>query len=251
VSGSTVAVAAGTRLVGVDNESRSRLFDIEVSRLGAGELWVFEDTVAYELAPSVAPGGGIAVLDLTTGVELWRATSTGNPTWVDGDVFVSSTANTEPSPAPRFVLVGRDGRTGGELWRTPSTAEAFEGVVGATNGHLVVADPHPAVAGAQRVRLLDATTGDGIWTTFSTRTFDHAVLEPGAAVTLYGSSTSVTTNRGTVSRTDGRAALWTAALPDGISQAPLSTNLGTLVISGERAPVCMSRTVGEPETSQG
>ena len=245
VNGNTVAVTSGTRLVGVDITQRSRLFDIEVTRLGASELWVFDNTVAYELAPSVAPGGGVAVLDRNSGFELWRATSTGQPIWMDGGQLITSTANTETAPSPRFVLLAHDALTGDELWRTPSTAQSFDAVIGTGDQRLVAVDPHPAVPEAQRVRLLNGETGEALWTQASVRTLDSAVIEP-TATTLFGSATTVGVMRGTVARTNGTTMSWTAQLEDGIAQPPISTTLGTLILSGERHAICVSRSIGEP-----
>ena len=246
VDDQTLAVAAGTRLVGVDVNERTRLFDLDVTRLGAGELFVNGSTVAFELAPSVAPGGGIAVLDRDTGFELWKSTSTGSLIWADGSLLISSTANDEPRPAAPFVLIARDVTTGEERWRTTSTAQASSAVLGTGNNQVVVVDPHPAVAGLQRVRLLDATLGEPVWETSSTDTYDSAVVTPGAEVTLFGSSTQIGPDRGTVAQTNGSTTAWVAQLPDGIAQPPSITPQGILVISGERAPVCIGRRVGEP-----
>lgn len=242
----TLAVAAGTRLVGVDVNERTRLFDLDVTRLGAGELWVTDSAVAFELAPSVAPGGGIGVLDRNTGSQLWESTSTGSLIWAGDSLLISSTANDEPRPAAPFVLVARDATTGVERWRTASTAQASGSVLGASNDYVAVADPHPALPGLQRVRLLEAETGVAAWETASTESYDSAVVTANAEVTLFGSSRQVGADRGTIARTNGSTTGWVAHLPDGIAQPPAVTSAGLLVISGERAPVCVGRAVGEP-----
>lgn len=242
----TLAVAAGTRLVAVDIASRSRIIDMDVTRLGAGELWVTPATVAYELAPSVAPGGGVAVLDRATGSEIWRATSTGDPMWVANGQLISSTANDEPLPAPRYLLVARDALTGQELWRTPSTAQAFESVVGTAPDRVVTIDPHPAIAGVQRLRLIDSSTGDEVWSAVTMSSFDRAEVTSDTDVTLFGSSRSLSGNRGTVATTTGAGDSWVAEFSDGIAQPPVATPHGMLVVSGERSPTCISRRVGEP-----
>lgn len=247
-SDTTLAVAAGTRLIGVDVVERSRLFDIDVTRLGAGDLWVFPDTVAYELAPSAAPGGGVAVLDRNSGIELWRAGSIGEPTWTDGNQLISSTANDEPPPAPRFVLTGRHGRTGEELWRVPATAQVFDTVVGVGNQRILAVDPHPAIVGVQRVRLIDELTGEVVWSSASLDRFDESVINDDTRVTLFSSSAAVGPNRGRVARTDGATMQWSAELSDGIAQPPVITAHGTFVISGEQSAVCVSRSIGEPDS---
>ena len=247
VSGTTLAVAAGTRLVSVDTEQRTRLFDTNTAaRRGAGDIWVFDETIAYDLARGTAPGGGVAVLDRVSGIELWRATAIGEPLWVDGNQLISSTANEEPLPGERFVLVGRDGRSGEELWRTPSAAQAFEGVIGLGQGRVVAIDPHPTITNAQRVRMIDSATGEVVWTTSDSESFDRAVIAAPATATLFASSKRVGPDRGTVTHIAGTAQ-WTASLPDGIAQPPISVANQTVVISGERSPICVSRSVGEPD----
>ncbi len=244
---STLAVAAGTRLVAVDLASKRRIMDLDVTRLGAGELWVRPATVAYELAPSVAPGGGVAVLDRATGSEIWRATSTGDPLWSADGHLISSTANDEPLPAPRFLLTARDAMNGQELWRIPSTAQAFDSVVGTADSRLVTIEPHPAIAGVQRVQLLDSATGEIVWGAVSMTNFDSAVVTSETNVTLFGSSSSLSGNRGSLATTTGAGNTWLAEFADGIAQPPVSTPHGLMVVSGERTPTCISRSVGEPD----
>lgn len=244
--GSTLVVAANNRLIAVDIDARTKLWDMSVSRLGAGEIFVTPTSVAYELTPSVAPGGGIAVLDRVGGTELWRASGIGEPKWVGNDQLIGSTANEEPLPGQPYVLFALDASTGQELWRTPSTAQVFDSVVGADSGQVVAVDPHPAIAGLQRVRLLDAATGEAIWEMATNGAYDSAVVDAGTVVTLFGSGTSLGSDRGTVAVLRSGGESWTASSADGIAVAPELTAHGLLVISGERTPTCVSRSVGTP-----
>ncbi len=247
----TLAVAAGTRLVAVDLSSKRRIMDLDVTRLGAGELWVTESTVAYELAPSIAPGGGVAALDRASGAELWRATSTGDPLWVEGNgQLISSTAADEPTPELRFVLLALDGRTGQELWRIPAAAQAFESVVGTAPNRIVAVDPHPTATGLQRVRLINSVTGDAIWSVTSGTFFNRAEVVSDSDVALFDSSGSLSGHRGTVSMATGNTDSWVATYDDGIAQAPVITDYGVLVVSGERRPTCVGRKVGQPSEQQ-
>lgn len=242
----TLAVAAGPRLVAVDITRRSRLWDITVNRTGAGAVWVTPNSVSIEMAPGAAPGGGIISLDRSTGTELWRATNIGEAFWVGSDRLISSTANDEALPAQPFVLLGLDAQTGEEQWRVPTTAQAFDSVVGQADGRLVASDPHPAVSGLQRIRLIDARTGDIMWETTSDRRYDGAEVEAGVIATLYGSTSVLGADRGSVAVMFGGTNSWSASQPDGIAEAPRMTPHGLFVISGEPTPTCVGRRIGEP-----
>lgn len=243
---STLAVAAGSRLIAVDIANQSRLWDITVNRTGAGQLRVTPNTVALEMSPSSAPGGGVITLDRSSGRELWRATNIGEASWVGNDLLVASTANEETLPAQPFVLFGLDATTGEERWQIPSTAQAFHSVLGSSEGRIVVSDPHPAVSGLQRVRLVDAASGDVIWVTATDRSFDGADVEAGVFVSVWDSENVLGADRGTAGMLLASDSSWTAGLPDRIVGAPRLTPYGLLVISGEPAPVCVGRQVGEP-----
>lgn len=248
VHGNTLAVAADSELVAVDLTKERRLWNSTANRLGAGKIWVTPTSVSYELAPRVAPGGGVASLDRTTGFERWRANGIGEPRWVGTEQLVSSTASGDPKPGQPYALFALDATTGDELWRVPATAQAFESVIGTEAGRVVATDPHPAVAGMQRIRLLDAETGETVWETVSEHRFDGATVDAGSFVTLYGSSNALTEDRGSVAMLLGSTRSWSASFADGIAQAPEVTNHGLFVISGERTPTCVGRAVGSPST---
>ncbi|MFT7473523.1 MAG: outer membrane protein assembly factor BamB [Verrucomicrobiales bacterium] len=244
--GKTMAVAAGTRLIAVDTSRQGRLFDVQVNRLGAGQIWVTPTAISFELSPNTAPGGGVASLDRNSGVEKWRATGIGEAQWVGDRQLIASTASGEPAPAQPFALFALDATTGEEIWRVPATAQAFESVLGTSSDRLVTIDPHPAVSGLHRIRVIDAPTGELIWETSSDSTFDGAVVEAGTFVTAYASSSSLSTDRGRVSMLLGADSPWEVTRSDGIAQAPLLTPHGLVVISGERTPTCVGRALGEP-----
>ena len=76
ISGNTITVAAGTRIIAIDIEDRKLLWEVDdADRIGAGDLWSTPTAVFYELSPNVAPGGGVAALNLNTGDRLWTATN--------------------------------------------------------------------------------------------------------------------------------------------------------------------------------
>ncbi len=242
----TLTVASGPRLVAVDIAKRSRLWDISVDRTGAGQLWVTPTAVAIEMSTSAAPGGGIVALDRDIGLELWRATNVGQVLWVGKDQLISSTANDEQLPAQPFVLFGLDAATGVEQWRVPATAQASSSVIGFSPDRIVTTDPHPAISGLQRIRLISAASGEIIWETTTDRRFDGAGVEAGSFISVYGSTNSFDSDRGTVGILLSASNSWTAGLPDGIAETPRMTPYGLLVVSGEPAPVCLGRAVGEP-----
>ncbi len=248
--GTTLAVAANNRLIAVDIDARTKLWDTSVSRLGAGEIFVTPTSVAFELTPSVAPGGGIAVLDRVSGFELWRASGVGEPRWIGNDQLIASTANAEPTPGQPYVLFALDAASGQELWRTPSTAQAFDSIVGSAPGQVVVVDPHPAIAGLQRIRLLDSLSGLTTWESATEGSFDSAAVDSGSVVTLFGSNSSLGADRGSVALVRSGGDSWMATRADGIASAPQITPHGLLVVSGERTPTCVSRSVGSPRDAQ-
>ena len=94
--------------------------------------------------------------------------------------------------------------------------------------------------------MIDSATGEVVWTTSDSESFDRAVIAAPATATLFASSKRVGPDRGTVTHIAGTAQ-WTASLPDGIAQPPISVANQTVVISGERSPICVSRSVGEPD----
>lgn len=244
---STLAVAAGPRLVAVDIDNRSRLWDITVNRTGAGELWVNQHSVSIEMSPGAAPGGGVIALDRSSGIEMWRATNIGEAFWVGADQLVSSTANDESLPAQPFALFGLDARTGEEQWRLPATAQAFDSVLGQADGRVVTSDPHPAISGLQRIRLIDSHTGEIIWQTTSDKRYDGAAIEAGVLASLFSSRQTLGEDRGSVAMLLGASNSWQATLSDGIAEAPRMTSYGLFVISGEPTPTCLGRSVGEPD----
>jgi hypothetical protein len=85
-----------------------------------------------------------------------------------------------------------------------------------------------------------------VWETVSDLHFDGAAVVAGTFVSIYGSSDVTGADRGTVGMLLGSSRFWVGSQPDGISTAPQLTPYGLLVISGERAPVCLARKVGEP-----
>ena len=242
----TLAVAAGPRVIAVDIANRSRLFDITADRLGAGQLWVTPTVVTVELSTNAAPGGGVVSFDRTTGYELWRATNIGEAFWVGDAQLVASTANVEPLPAQPFVLFGLNSTTGEKDWTVPATAQAFESIIGTSDERIVTRDPHPAVSGLERIRLIDTADGSVVWETVSDLQFDGAAVAVRTFVSVYGSSDVIGADRGTVGMLLGSRRFWMGSQPDGVSIAPQLTPYGLLVVSGERSAVCLARKVGEP-----
>ena len=245
-SETTLAVASATRLIGVDIAAQTRQFDIDVDRSGAGKLWIASESIVHELSTTVAPGGGIAAIDSQSGREIWRSTTLGEPVFAGMDTLVASTANPEPSPGAPFLLFGVDANTGERLWETPSTAQSFNAVLGATNDQVTTIQPHEVVAGLSTIRLLDLRTGQMFWEASTDIDADGAAIGAGGAVTLFASSRSADGDRGTVAMRSSAADWWTATTVEGITHPPVRAPQGIVVIAGERNPVCVGRSVGQP-----
>lgn len=242
----TIAVAARTRIVAIDVEARGRLWDIDTAdRLGAGELWATPTAIFYEVSPNVAPGGGVAAIDRRTGEELWSATNVGTPVFVGTGQLVTSTASAEQPPAEPFVFIGLDAASGEELWRLSSTTQVFDGVVGTTEGQVIISDPHPAAPGHFRVRLVDSVTGEVQWQAPTTQRFEGAEFDLGAFVALYGTSDKSNGDVGNVSLVLGNQRSWSVDLTGGVAQPPQLTAEGLLVVSPSQFS-CIGRLLGEP-----
>ncbi len=245
-SDTTLAVASATRLIGVDIDAQTRQFDIDVDRSGAGELWIASESIVHELSTTVAPGGGIAAIDSKTGREIWRSTTLGEPVFAGADTLVASTANAEPSPGAPFLLFGVDANTGEQLWETPSTAQSFNAVIGATNDRVAIIQPHEVVPGLKAVRLFDLHTGEMFWEVSTDIDVDGAAISGGNTATLFASSRIADGDRGTIARRGTDASWWTATTIEGVTHPPMRAPQGIVVIAGERSPVCVGRSVGQP-----
>ncbi len=242
----TIAVASRTRVVAIDVDARGRLWDIDnADRVGAGELWATPAAIFYELSPSNAPGGGVAALDRATGAELWSAPNVGTPAFIGSGQLITSTASLQQPPAEPFVFVGVNAATGQEMWRLSSTTQVFDGVVGSTDGEVVLSDPHPVVPGHFRIRLVDTVTGEIKWEAQSPQTYDGAEFDLGAFVALYGTTKTSSGDLGSVSLVVGNQASWTTELTGGVAQPPQLTAEGLLVVSPSQFS-CVGRLVGEP-----
>ena len=246
VSDDFLAVTSRTRLVGVDINAQRRLFDIEVDRSGNDGIWVASETIVHELSATVAPGGGIAAIDLRTGAERWRNTAIGETVFTGGDVVLASTANAEPNPGAPFVLFGVDANTGDRLWENPSTAQVFEAVIGLTDNRIAIAQPHQALPGLHSVQLLDSADGQALWEVSTDLDIDAASIGVADLASLYGASTTIGADRGTVALRGITAGWWTATTVEGILQPPVLSAAGLVVVAGERSPACAARAVGEP-----
>ena len=250
VSDDFLAVASRTRIIGVDTNAQQRLFDINVDRSGNDGIWIASETVVHELSALDAPGGGLAAIDQRTGVERWRDSNIGETVFTGSDVLVASTANAEPNPGPPFVLVGLNANTGETLWESPSTAQVFDAVIGATPDRLAISQPHRVLSGLASVQLLDSRTGETVWEVATDLDVDAAAIAIGDFATLYGASSIIGRDRGTVSLRGTASGWWSASTSEGILQPPILSAAGLVVVSGERSPACAARTVGEPVRTQ-
>ena len=241
-----LAVASRTRLIGVDINAQQRLFDIDVDRSGNDGIWVADQTVIHELSATVAPGGGVASIDLRTGAELWRETNIGETVFTGGNALLASTANAEPNPGTPFVLFALDAYTGERLWETPATAQVFEGVIGFADNRVVFSQPHQALPGLRSVRMLNSADGSSLWEVSTDLDIDHASIGLADFVALYGARSSIGGDRGVVAMRAVSSQWWTASTAEGILQDPALSPAGLVVVAGERSPACVARAVGEP-----
>ena len=187
----------------------------------------------------------MTALDRATGEELWSAKNVGTPAFIGTGQLITSTASAAQPLAEPFVLIGLDAATGEELWRLTSTAQVFDGVVGSTEGQVIISDPHPVAPGFFRIRLVNSVTGEVQWHTQSAQRFEGAEFDLGAFVALYGTTQRSTGDRGNVSLVLGSERDWTADLSGGVAQPPQLTAEGLLVASPSQFS-CIGRLVVEP-----
>ena len=246
ISGNTITVAAGTRIIAIDIEDRKLLWEVDdADRIGAGDLWSTPTAVFYELSPNVAPGGGVAALNLNTGERLWAATNTGTPAFVGTSHLITSKASEEPPPGEPFVFVGLAAATGEELWRLNSTTQVFDGVVGTTENQIVISDPHPAATGYSRLRLVNTNTGGVRWQSQSNQQFQGAEFELGPFVAIYGTTERSNGDTGNVSLVRSAKTGWSTELSGGVAQPPVLTSAGLLVVAPSQFS-CIGRVVVDP-----
>lgn len=245
-SNGVVVIAAGSRLVALDVAAQGVLWDERVNRLGAGRFWVSPSAVVVELAPSEAPGGGLLAIDRSTGFTLWQLENVEEVFWTGDDQIVTSSAAADFRGSQAWDLVGIDVRSGERQWALPVSAPASASVVGVAEGRAVVADPHPAVGGVSRIRLVDTTDGSIIWETSSVEAIDGASIEVDSFVTLHRTTDTLVGERGFAALIISPSQSWGVTQPDGIEQVPILTPHGLFVVSGETSAVCIGRELQTP-----
>ena len=241
-----VVIAAGSRLVAIDVAAQALVWDDRVNRLGAGRLWVSPSAVLVELAPAESPSGGILAIDAERGFERWQMDDVDEIFWTGPDQFVTSTAAAEFRGSQAWDLIGVDVATGETQWAVPVSAPASSSVVGVADGRAVVVDPHPAVAGVSRIRLLDTADGSVVWETSSVESIDGASIEVGSFVTVHRTTDTLVGERGFAALIVSPNQSWGVTQPDGVEQAPILTPHGLFVVSGETSAVCVGRELHTP-----
>jgi hypothetical protein len=217
-----------------------------VNRLGAGRLWVSPSSVLVELAPSESPSGGILAIDAVSGFERWQLDDVDEIFWTGADQIVTSTAAAEFRGSQAWDLIGVDVATGETQWELPVSAPASQSVVGVADSRAVVVDPHPAVAGVSRIRLIDAADGSVVWETSSVESIDGASIEVGSIVTVHRTTDTLVGERGFAALIISPNSSWGVTQPDGVEQAPILTPHGLFVVSGETSAVCIGRELHTP-----
>lgn len=244
--GRLLAVAADNLVIAVDTAARTRLWEKAVNRLGAGDMWVSSDSVIIELAPSESPSGGLVALDSESGLERWRVASVDDVHWPTPEQLVTTIASPAFRGALRYDLVALDANTGDQLWAVPTTESAGEIVLDASPGRVLINEPHPAVAGVDRLRLVNGVDGSIVWDVPILEPLDGARIEGGVFVSLYRTVETLLSDRGHVELMIGPSRSWTATLPDGVRQDMRLTPHGALVVSGELSATCVGRSLQEP-----
>ncbi len=241
-----LVVTAGPRVLGIDLTEQVLRWTTNVDRLRAGEIHLTESAVVVEASPAAAPSGGRITLDRTTGAALQRIEHTSAIHIDDAGNIITTTVNPEGRPGLPYLVGAIDPVTGVPLWQSGATAPLRSSLLGASGQQIVINDPHPAISGVDRLRLLDTTTGDAIWETATIEEWDGALVELGAFVSLHRTVDTLAGDRGLagVVFSNNRSIIVTEG--DGIEQPPTLTPHGLLVISGEQANTCVGRQLGEP-----
>lgn len=243
VSEPLLVVAAGSELVAVDTDVRGILWEQSVNRNGAGRLHIGSGVVAADLSPAAAPIGGVVALDRATGLELWTLDSIDDAIWLHDDLFVTSRVPENSSPAAPFEVLALESSTGETLWSVSATAPANSSVVGASESHLVIADPHPGYEGVQRIRLLEADTGALTWETSVRSGIDGAIIELGVLTTLYR-----TGGESTVMFASGSRVKWQTT-PAPLALEPALSPFGLVLVSDGQRELCLGRDLRAPTSA--
>ena len=244
--GGLLAVAARNTVIAVDIGNRSTLWEEQVNRVGSGDMWVGPDTVIVEVAPSESPTGGLVALDRGSGIVRWRLDGVDAVHWPSAEQIVTSVPAPEYRGPQRYDIISIDASTGDLWWALPTTVPGGEGILSVSDDRALIHEPHPAVAGVKRLRLIDTVSGATVWETSSTQGIDGARIEADSFVSTYRTDETVTDNRGTVELILGPGRVWTSTTQRGIEQDSTLSPVGLIVLSGERSPVCVGRELGEP-----
>lgn len=240
VEGNLLVVAANTRVLGIDVNARALLWDREVARIGAGRISIGGTVVLLDLSPDVAPAGGVVALAQTTGVERWKLRNVDLIEWTSADRFVASSAAADFRGGQAYDLVGIDAETGTVAWSHPMTAPLRSALLGSSENQLLVQDPHPAI-GATRVRLINTSDGTTVWELATHVRYDGASFDGTATGYVYRVQRTFDGPRGELNIVDGPQRTQTLRTADGITQPPIRTPAGLVVISGEESAICAGR----------
>jgi hypothetical protein len=120
------------------------------------------------------------------------------------------------------------------------TAPLRSALLGSSEDRLLVQDPHPAIA-ATRLRAVDATDGTVTWELATQVRYDGASFEDSSTGYVYRVHRTFDGPRGELNIVDGPQQTRTLMTADGITQPPLRTTAGLVVVSGEDTAICAGR----------
>jgi outer membrane protein assembly factor BamB len=185
-------------------------------------------------------------LDQQNGWERWELHNLDLIVWAGDDRFVASAAAADYRGGLAYDLLGVDAATGATVWTDPMSAPLRSSLLGSENTRLVVQDPHSAI-GTVRLRQLDAIDGSVEWEINTTERYDGATVDESGVARVYRLNRTFDGPRGELHTVRGTQDVHTLHTPDGITQSPLITEHGMIVISGESSVSCAGRQIASAE----
>lgn len=170
--------------------------------------------------------------------------------WPNSSRLLTTVASPEFRGAQRYDLLAIDVATGEAIWSLPTTIVSGSGLLSVSNGRALIYEPHPAVSGVHRLRLIDTADGSLLWEVSTTQPIDGARIEGELFVSTYRTIDTIADNRGHGTMILGPGRSWSIDTIDGIEQDMQLSDVGVVVLSGERSPVCIGRELLEPSAAE-
>lgn len=249
-SDSVVAIAVGTKIIAIDLAARAALWERDVERRGADQIWVGNDgTVVAELAPSADPAGALVGLDRSTGLESWRVSGAGEAIWPDASTVLTTTIVADQGAPEPYDLLAIDATTGEVRWSLASAFASDLAVIGTGDSRAIVSLPHPNRPESQRLQLLDTTTGLVMVEASTSEAFDGASVVGSTFMAVHRTFDRLDGDRGYAGLILGPGRSWATPFADGVEQPPHLTPYGVLAVAGELHERCIARRLAEPRSA--